>query len=370
MGYLTDSLPDDRLNEVDAAVTELWQESIISTRLIPFMLRLRDNFLWLLQQCHLTKVPSSPHRTLTKERRTQALKKFILTLSDQQLVTGLAILIAAIQNRCRMSEYEFTVVASLAWFSSTTHLATLRVLHEYFLRNPIVRNWRIFGMLSMLGLLLFALVIKDGYEVRSAQLSLQCMIDQVSDVGVRPIAMFNLISILIFLVWTYFQRILSLYVPSDELQSPSRWCGQRAVQLLLWSKVRSLGWQQKDFNRLFDMVVNEEHERSRVKSLGILRNGFPSRNGSKILRSIRTNLHRLQLVFNFYSSSFLSRIAYVFFGVSYGISQLVVYRWTYAPQIANDPNRMDFGQIVSLILLALPMLAAAEIYYGKQTDPN
>jgi hypothetical protein len=64
------------------------------------------------------------------ERRKKAVEEFILTLSDQQLVTGLAILIAGFV-KCDISVYSFENVSAIAWFSCTTHLATLTILKRY-----------------------------------------------------------------------------------------------------------------------------------------------------------------------------------------------------------------------------------------------
>ncbi|KAF1995262.1 hypothetical protein P154DRAFT_393041, partial [Amniculicola lignicola CBS 123094] len=60
--------------------------------------------------------------------RQEALTRFILSLSDQQLVTGLGILVAAVSNQCTLSGAEFDIALSLAWFSATVHLVALDVL--------------------------------------------------------------------------------------------------------------------------------------------------------------------------------------------------------------------------------------------------
>lgn len=75
-----------------------------------------------------------------KEQRRERVERFVLALSDQQLVTGLAIMIAGHARRYSMSVYHFNIVSSLAWFSSATHLATLGTLREYFIKRPSVRN--------------------------------------------------------------------------------------------------------------------------------------------------------------------------------------------------------------------------------------
>jgi len=70
-----------------------------------------------------------PEKNEKNEKLEEALEKFILTLSDQQLVTGLALLITGFQ-KCDISVYSFTVVTGLTWFSCTTHLSTLLLLQR------------------------------------------------------------------------------------------------------------------------------------------------------------------------------------------------------------------------------------------------
>jgi hypothetical protein len=76
-------------------------------------------------------------RLKTKHMREEVLERFILALSDQQLVTGLAVLIAAFL-KCDISVYSFGIVTSVAWFSCTTHLSTLIVLKRYIQGRVIV----------------------------------------------------------------------------------------------------------------------------------------------------------------------------------------------------------------------------------------
>lgn len=69
-------------------------------------------------------------RLKTKHKREEALERFVLTLSDQQLVTGLSVLIAAFV-KCDISVYSFGIVTAVGWFSCMTHLSTLIVLKRY-----------------------------------------------------------------------------------------------------------------------------------------------------------------------------------------------------------------------------------------------
>lgn len=72
----------------------------------------------------------------------------------------------------------FRVVVTLAWFSSTTHLATLGVLRNYFLVHEVVKNWRIVGMISLLILLMLSLLAPTGIAPQTAPL--QCGINLLS----------------------------------------------------------------------------------------------------------------------------------------------------------------------------------------------
>src|SRR5204862_2123584 len=51
----------------------------------------------------------------------QAFEKVLLMLSDQQLVTGVVILMVAFMKHESLTQYHFFVVAILGWLSYSTH---------------------------------------------------------------------------------------------------------------------------------------------------------------------------------------------------------------------------------------------------------
>jgi hypothetical protein len=60
----------------------------------------------------------------------------------------------------------------------------------------------------------------------------------------------------------------------------------------------------------------------------------------------------------------LWELIWLFFGLIYGISQLVV-AWIQAEnQSRGSLFVMGFGQMVPIILLVLPVLAGLEVFYG------
>lgn len=71
------------------------------------------------------------------------LRPLILGLADQQLVTGLAILIAALKEWNTISGYHYNIVVYLAWFSSFTHAVALLSLGDILKRSKFLLGLRL-----------------------------------------------------------------------------------------------------------------------------------------------------------------------------------------------------------------------------------
>ncbi len=117
----------------------------------------------------------------TEEKRkfwVPVLEKMILNLSDQQLLTGLSILVAGFSTHCSISVYHFSIVGDLAWFSANIHLTTLTVLGNYFLERPGVRNWRVIAIICT-AIMLLANSVMQGHRAwyDSWSFSAQCLFD-------------------------------------------------------------------------------------------------------------------------------------------------------------------------------------------------
>ena len=94
-------------------------------------------------------------------RRTQwhkTLVKAILLFSDQQIVTGIAIMVAVYARLDTTSVYHFRIAMYLAWMSSNTHLTTLVVLRKYLMKSKVLRIWRLSGMVALYIMLLVAFI--------------------------------------------------------------------------------------------------------------------------------------------------------------------------------------------------------------------
>lgn len=292
---------------------------------------------------------------MSRDNRLEAFSRFILSLSDQILATGLATLVAGVSNECRLSIFEFNIVVSLGWFSITTHLATLSLLREYFLRNTVVRNWRFLGMMASMGLLIFGLIITSKL-LDSGQDPRIC-IALAFEYGVGTSSSYNLVSTIvtvIYLITAFFGAVLS---SSQVNQVPGGFISWFQVALIvpfMQIRRRKYGSRFQDRVRSAREAADRHFEKSR-KDMLAQKEKLP-----------QLSLPRRYLVIlSFYSDSFVSSIGNRFFDLSYGISLLVQARWVSPPDLDQSDNRMDFGQIVPLTMLAIPMLVAAELFYGN-----
>lgn len=88
------------------------------------------------------------------ERLEKTLRRVILMFSDQQAVTGIALLASGYaQLNSGLDSYHWQILVYLAWHSSLTHLTTLTVLRQYFRDNHHARSWRVMVMLITVSLL-------------------------------------------------------------------------------------------------------------------------------------------------------------------------------------------------------------------------
>lgn len=88
-----------------------------------------------------------------------ALHRAVLMFSDQQIVTGIALLVTGYaQLPHGLSAIHWQMIIYLAWFSSITHLTTLTLLRQHFSNNPAARLWRVVLMFIMITMLVIALL--------------------------------------------------------------------------------------------------------------------------------------------------------------------------------------------------------------------
>lgn len=269
-----------------------------------------------------TRVGSTSKAAL-KQKRSEILASFILAMSDQQLISGMAILIVMYAKTCQISVYTFQVATALAWLSWTTHLATLVILDRYF------RNHRFALCVRMILLFVFFLLLQASFIIVFVKLAgsptylrFACVCSG-SFFGVSTrfsplFTVFSILNLVIMLVWMYDAYIQTL-------------------------------------TKLLSRSYNSNPEST-------------SPSGGHGANNTQSNRHTWLEALRLILQSFCIHIISVLFSFSFGIAMLAWFRNRPAetlPKPASVIHQMSPGQIFPLLLLLLPVLAATTAWDGE-----
>lgn len=199
----------------------------------------------------LSKEGSEPSAKWSK-----AIEEAVLMFSDQQLVTGIGILVSGYsQIDCALSTYHWEIVVYLAWFSSLTHLTTLTALRALFRKSYTLAYWRVFFIGCTIVLLATALA-PTGYVSRSTTVDyfangtpasppISCLFSTArfneavlyevdSGLTLEPLNWIFILVSLLFLLVSYISRVISLFTfTADKAQLVLiTWPGYRLKKLI------------------------------------------------------------------------------------------------------------------------------------------
>ena len=271
------------------------------------------------------------------------IKKVVLSLSDQQLLTGLAVLIAGFWTHCSISVYHFALVNDLAWFSASVHLTTLSVLRHYLLENPILRNWRVALMVAMALLLVASTVMQGHYEwFDSWPYDAQCLFDSlIGNIGGSPRYWMFVSLALIFLFYPL--GIIPLFEQPTE-----------SFNLWLETKPR----------KAQDLVIKTLKQRmSRITSPTSFK-GSMKRLGCTLLIMFVNTISWMYFSLMALTGSMTCGLAIDTFWFAYSLWSIMEDRAIPPSDMNGNENAMSFGQIVPILLLSSTALVFMEAYVG------
>lgn len=255
---------------------------------------------------------------------SQALRKLVLGFSDQQLVTGIGILIVSLARfwgSYPISIYHFVLVTDMAWFVSNTHLITLTVLSEYLKENPILRTWRLLAIVAMGGLLWGCTWLScNEFWAGAFNCPAKCLATNV-EFGPLNFDPVTISSMIIFVVG-YLVTVIPLF---DYTRTR-------------WAHVRRI------INKADKIIVPRNVIGQKLYGImKIVANLFSDFVGSKIAAMI------------FHS---------VWFGL--GLSRLMNDRQNggYLLRGGQNENEWSFGQLLAILLIVINVFSAIEIYFG------
>lgn len=273
---------------------------------------------------------------ITSDRRNfwqPILQKFVITLSDQQFLTGLAILSAGLWEHCSISVYHFTLVLDMGWFSSTTHLVVISSLYPYLRRDKRRRDIRVFLMVIMIALLTTYTMLRSHefwylYWFTPAQ----CLFDDLH----RKISTHFVLLYILAISCAYVPMIILLYERGHEF------CRK---------------WLFTMPKALLDKAVHIMRRRADVhhKSFSFL---------LQALLLIRWLFLAISALLT--SWCFAYFLIWAWFAV--GICVIMIDRTLAASRIIGNENALTFGQFVPIFLLGYTLVVFRESYYGEILD--
>ncbi|KAL7776356.1 hypothetical protein CFE70_006772 [Pyrenophora teres f. teres 0-1] len=313
------------------------------------------------------RIRHNTRQKLSRREREEALNNFILSLSDQQLATGLAILIAAVTNQCTLTPPDFRVAFALAWFSTTTHLATLDSLRQYFVQHAMLRNVRIIGMLAFMALFLYSfLVVLLMENSPDSLVPVQCHVQgSVKLYGDEEVTLSKYfvpwVMTVLFLIFEYKSALLRTY---DYGANDLIGLGALSKNVLaLWSRwrhpknLRLPHMSTKEWRYVQNEFALESFAAQRRDLLeGVMQVPANTKHWRRLNKTYQYAAHR-------HWQSLLPLAFPMTFMMVYGFVQMLMFRLELGEINGIEfDSSMGFGQIIPLILLALPFLAAAELY--------
>ena len=291
-----------------------------------------------------------PFRINHDERRIvrSVLEKFVLSLSDQQLVTGIAILSAGWIRHSQEKLYHFAMILDLAWMSSNTHLLTLTVLHDYFVQHHDIRHWR-FALMACNFVMLFVGNVYSGISSWYDDFAYpaQCDFDVVdqapSTIGGVPARYSK--SSAVLLMYGYAGAIVGLF--------PGIWRPVTAYYR---------GHVQRHLDHYFDSGI-------RYHSTLLQLQQTPSVKLRRLLLGLILGLYEvaysvLNMIFHIATSTAWNVFVFETFWFAYGNWGIWGDRAYAKTYMEGDEDQWGFGQLVPLFLLGLPLLSIVDNYYG------
>ena len=342
-----------------------------------------ENFINQVDRMVLAQIPV--RRYLGSIRRVKVtLGRAVLIFSDQQAVTGIALLGSGFaQLNGGIESYHWQVLVYLAWFSSLTHLTTLTILRQYFRDNHVARFWRCIVMLItviMLGVailptgdgLWFTSAFTSDFSdpVLSPSVPAVCFFKRIASsephkrFDSKSLATYSMIISLFVLVSGYVVRLVKLSTRATDFSTnwimtkPSRILHSMRSHVLQCIK-RSVPNLSK-LHWILGYLVIETSYVLLAASLDIY---------TSMLWEVCSIPCSTSIVLHDVVDSrfFNIKILWLAFALAWGTGNLFSTR---LHDTDKTQNTWSFGQIFPVILLVLPLLSLVETFYGEEANPT
>jgi hypothetical protein len=294
------------------------------------------------------RIKSRIHR---HPRLHHLLQHAILVLSDQQIVTGVAIMAAGFVG-LRSGDtnvYHYQIVLYLAWLSCSVHLSALTFLRPFLESHPAVRSWRLLGMVVLFFMLVVGLIPTVSYDWG---------IINISDPTDASIGKDDLTG------WGIPARCFWARTYGDGVNNDA----PIGYALLIVSYIWKVGDMFAPTRKLFNSGIRGPTERVIEQLLSIA-----SRRYVRTRRKRHLWCFRLLLVPTIpfitlveFLSSLSASLWLSMWGLVFGTIQVIVPRQQNLQQTAAKEGEWGFSQLVPMILLIQPLGALTEHMSWRQ----
>lgn len=277
-------------------------------------------------------------RNVTSSWR-EPLEDISIIFSDQQLVTGLCILIAGFWQAAyyNLDYYHWIYIIYLAWLSSTVHLMSLSMLQHRFNQNKVLRNIRVGIMLIIVGLLCAGISVTVP-GLHSETLPVRCLLNPSKN-GLE----FDKI----------YESEPAVYLDIPKTDDDSIISYITLIGTFVWKIVNLFASSHSWLRGWLRTRLECQMERAIQKLVRVQRSNMISRISFRTLVMI----YIIFIVFMDVIESFMTTIIVVAFTLTWGAFKLFKQRRTSVVEI-SELSKMTFGQLLPLLLLLQPALAA------------
>ncbi|KAK2753456.1 ADP-ribosylation factor GTPase activating protein, ER-Golgi transport [Arachnomyces sp. PD_36] len=270
-----------------------------------------------------------------------ALQKSALMLSDQQMITGVAVLIIGFGMHCSISQYHFEIVADLASMAFNVLQATILVTLPILRETPVMRHWRAIWITAHFIFVFVSQVVTyhPGF-LWSYGMPTQCVWESIGSTDYGP----TLAPMLIYLfsiTWAYLD-IMSSFYP------------------------RQLGWSSYP-GYLVEKVLRAPAKLHSATEKRVSRQG--TRAGVvlwRVLSAVTFVVFVAALGISEVAFSVFFSIVRVFSMVLWASLYIIRYRTSddvsRVEGMQGDEDEWTVGQIMPLMLLLLPLFGILETY--------
>lgn len=266
----------------------------------------------------------------------------MMSLSDQQLVTGLAVLVAGYHEMINhnLTLYHWHMIVWLALLSSPVHIASLTLLRDVLNKNPVLRNLRVAGMLILLGLLSTATWPTRG-GLSALHVPAKCCWTQSGSLRYMTKQSFRGFDpswciTLVMLLFAYAWKLSQLFEPSRS-----------------WVRKWLVAKPQAGIERLMRRAIVSRRPRWLTW----------------LAYKLVAVYYLTFVIYAEFAESFAASILFLLLSLPYGITSIFVTRKYASPDVTSGESSLTFGQLVPLLLLILPVMAALELSTGMYISP-